>query len=173
MKPSHLFHGFLDVIPIGARAAAWVEKYLMEGRPQLLTVEHDALFVSDYGEAVSGEFVAAKIRRYKAFAGIDKAGAVHLLRHACATHMLEGGADTRLIQAMLGHANLATTQIYTHVSIDKLKEIHAATHPARLERRQDGERGDDGLIGRVASSAASSALLAMLDADESDDEDSP
>lgn len=74
-----------------------------------------------------------------AFAGIDKPGATHLFRHACATHMLENGADIRYIQALLGHANLATTEIYTHVSIEKLQKIHAATHPARLTR---AERSD-------------------------------
>jgi integrase/recombinase XerD len=68
------------------------------------------------------------------FAGIKKPGACHLFRHACATHMLENGADTRFIQALLGHADIGTTQIYTRVSIDKLREIHDATHPAKLHR---------------------------------------
>jgi len=149
------------VIPIGERAAAWVEKYLMEARPELLTTAHDTLFVTDYGEAVSPEFVAARMRRYKAFAGIDKPGNVHLLRHACATHMLEGGADTRFIQAMLGHANLATTQIYTHVSIDKLKEIHAATHPARLERATERVQA---AVSEKVSMALDAQTQALLDA---------
>ena len=140
------------VIPIGERACAWVEKYLTEARTLLITGAAEALFVSDYGEPVTPEFVAAKVKRYMQFAGIDKPGATHLFRHACATHMLENGADTRFIQAMLGHADLATTQIYTHVSIEKLKEIHAATHPARLHKeakdntdathmQRDGEDG--------------------------------
>ena len=81
--------------------------------------------------------VSIKVKRYLTLAGIDMPGAAHLLRHACATHMLEGGADIRFIQALLGHRNLETTEIYTHVSIDKLKAIHAATHPARLRRRDD------------------------------------
>ncbi|MEO5558704.1 MAG: tyrosine-type recombinase/integrase, partial [Dokdonella sp.] len=72
-------------------------------------------------------------------AGIVKRGACHLFRHTAATLMLENGADVRYIQEMLGHANLATTQIYTHVSIAKLRQIHAATHPgAKLQRRPDG-----------------------------------
>lgn len=124
------------VIPIGARACAWIDKYLLESRAQLVTGDCAALFVTDYGEGVLPEYVAAKVKRYMAFAGIDKPGATHLFRHACATHMLENGADIRFIQAMLGYANLQTTEIYTHVSIDKLREIHAATHPARLERAQ-------------------------------------
>ena len=122
------------VIPIGMRAAAWVEKYLQESRPQLAVGDSEALFLTDYGLPVTPEYVAERVRRYMAFAGIDKPGATHLLRHACATHMLENGADTRFIQALLGHETLATTQIYTHVSIDKLREIHDATHPAKLHR---------------------------------------
>ena len=78
--------------------------------------------------------MAERVRRYMHFAGIKKPGACHLFRHACATHMLENGADTRFIQALLGHADLGTTQIYTRVSIDKLREIHDATHPAKLHR---------------------------------------
>jgi len=122
------------VVPIGARAAAWVDKYLQEGRPQLLLADNETLFLTDYGEPITPEYVAERVRRYMHFAGIDKPGATHLLRHACATHMLENGADTRFIQALLGHADLGTTQIYTHVSIDKLRQIHDATHPAKLHR---------------------------------------
>jgi integrase/recombinase XerD len=70
-------------------------------------------------------------------------GACHLLRHACATHMLENGADIRFIQALLGHADLRSTQIYTHVSIIKLKEVHAATHPT-------GRAGREGPPGRTS-----------------------
>ncbi len=122
------------VVPIGERACLWINKYLLESRPELVAGDCDALFVTDYGEGITAEYLAAKVRRYMEFAGIDKPGATHLFRHACATHMLENGADIRFIQAMLGHANLQTTEIYTHVSIDKLQEIHAATHPARMER---------------------------------------
>lgn len=125
------------VVPLGERAAAWLDKYLSEARPELLAADTEALFLTDYGEAVSPEYVAAKVKRYMRFAGIDKPGSTHLLRHACATHMLEGGADIRFIQEMLGHANLETTEIYTHVSIDKLIAVHQATHPSRLQRRQD------------------------------------
>ena len=130
------------VVPIGARASAWLDKYLTEARPQLLAAEQDALFITDYGEPVSPDYLAAKVKRYMQFAGIERNGATHLFRHACATHMLEGGADIRFIQAMLGHATLATTQIYTHVSIDKLQAIHTATHPARLERVREGSDSD-------------------------------
>ncbi len=120
------------VVPLGERAAAWVDKYLVEARGQLLAGHLEALFVTDYGEAVAPNYVSDKVKRYMEFAGIHKPGSAHLLRHACATHMLDNGADIRFIQDLLGHAMLSTTEIYTHVSIEKLQQIHAATHPARL-----------------------------------------
>lgn len=123
------------IVPLGEQAAAWLDKYLMQSRPQLLAADTDALFVTDYGEPISPAWLADKVKRYMQFAGIDRPGATHLFRHACATHMLENGADIRYIQEMLGHANLATTEIYTHVAIDKLQRIHAATHPAGKLRR--------------------------------------
>ncbi len=142
------------VIPIGELAAAWVARYQAEARPLLMVADHDTLFVTDYGEPVTVTFVANRVRRYKGFANITKPGGPHMFRHACATHMLEGGADIRFIQAMLGHVNLATTQVYTHVSIDKLKEIYAATHPARLARAQAGAEEENAANGLLAASAA-------------------
>ena len=100
------------VIPIGERACAWVEKYLTEARPALLVADSEFLFLTDYGEPMTPEFLAGKVKRYMEFAGVAKSGACHLFRHACATHMLDNGADIRFIQAMLGHANLQTTEIY-------------------------------------------------------------
>jgi integrase/recombinase XerD len=92
-------------------------------------------------------------------AGMNE-GSCHALRHACATHMLENGADVRFIQVLLGHAELTSTQIYTHVAIGKLKEIHAATHPAGL-----GERVHE--LNDVDDSAAASLLAAIeAEADE-------
>jgi integrase/recombinase XerD len=128
------------VVPLGERAAAWLAKYLIEARPALLAANNEALFITDLGEPILPENLADKVKRYMHRAGIDKVGAVHLFRHACATHMLENGADIRYIQALLGHASVATTEIYTHVSIEKLQQIHAATHPARLTRTR---RADD------------------------------
>ena len=122
------------VVPLGDRASAWIDKYLTEARPELIATDTEALFLTDYGEPVKPDYVANKMKRYMQFAGINKPGSTHLLRHACATHMLEGGADIRYIQEMLGHANLETTEIYTHVSIDKLVEIHRASHPSKLKR---------------------------------------
>ena len=123
------------VVPLGERAMAWLDRYITEARKQLMTGDTDALFLTDYGEPVQPAYVADKVKRYMQFAGVHKAGSTHLLRHACATHMLEGGADIRYIQEMLGHANLETTEIYTHVSIDKLIAVHGATHPSRLTKR--------------------------------------
>ncbi len=99
------------VVPLGERACAWLDKYLTEARPQLLAADTTALFLTDYGEPVGADFVSGKVKRYMEFAGVHKVGSAHLLRHACATHMLEGGADIRFIQAMLGHADIGTTQI--------------------------------------------------------------
>jgi integrase/recombinase XerD len=94
-----------------------------------------------------------------------KGGGCHAFRHACATHMLENGADIRYIQAILGHSELSTTQIYTHVAIGKLKAVHELTHPARLQRRQ----GDTSDASTSALAASREALLAALDAEQAED----
>jgi integrase/recombinase XerD len=145
------------VVPIGERALAWLDRYLLEARPLLIAAKIDALFVTDYGEQVSPEFVAQHVKRYMDFAGVNKPGATHVLRHAMATHMLEAGADVRILQALLGHSNLNTTEIYTHVSIEHLRAIHDATHPARLMRQEPSAAS--------AASVASEALLDALDDD--------
>ena len=121
------------VIPVGERAALWLAKYVETVRPALQRRADDpALFLTDYGERFEKNRLGDLVRRHLDWAGISIPGACHLLRHACATHMLENGADIRFIQALLGHADLRSTQIYTHVSIGKLKEVHAATHPAGM-----------------------------------------
>jgi integrase/recombinase XerD len=118
------------VVPLGARAAAWLDRYLVEARPRLLGEASEALFVTDWGQKLTPDLAARIVGRAKSRAGVDKPGGCHLLRHACATHMLEGGADVRHIQALLGHASLSSTERYTHVAITKLQEVHARTHPA-------------------------------------------
>lgn len=119
------------LIPIGERALRWTRKYLEEVRPgHVLKPDDGTLFLTEYGEAFRKSRLTDLVRKYILAAGIDKPGACHLFRHSMATHMLENGADIRFIQAILGHSNLFTTEIYTHVSIKKLKEVHAATHPA-------------------------------------------
>ncbi len=147
------------VVPLGSRAIAWLNKYLTESRPQLLTDDTPALFLTDYGEPMQPHYVADKVKRYMEFANVNKPGSTHLLRHACATHMLEGGADIRYIQEMLGHANLQTTEIYTHVSIDKLIAVHGATHPSRLQRQR--ERQNPARLDEASGSAAEAFLDAL------------
>jgi integrase/recombinase XerD len=122
------------VIPIGDRAIAWISKYLDEARYQF-AVEPDEghLFLTHTGELITTNRFTQLVRDYVKAADIGKTGSCHLFRHSMATLMLENGADIRYIQAMLGHAKLETTEIYTQVSIRKLKEIHTATHPAKLE----------------------------------------
>jgi integrase/recombinase XerD len=121
-------------VPLGSRAIQWLKRYLEEIRPAIV-IEPDegTLFVHEFGEPFSKNRLSDMIKKYLRAAGVDKPGAAHLFRHAMATHMLTNGADIRFIQAILGHAQLTTTEIYTHVTIAKLKEVHAMTHPA--ERR--------------------------------------
>jgi integrase/recombinase XerD len=133
------------IIPIGDRAAAWIEKYVRESRA-LLAVEPDdgTVFLSNAGEPFSLDHLSDLVRVHvDAALSVDgkpgKRGACHLFRHTMATLMLEGGADIRYIQQMLGHADLSTTQIYAQVSIRQLKQIHTATHPAHLPPAQTPE----------------------------------
>jgi integrase/recombinase XerD len=157
------------VVPIGDRAAAWLGKYVDEVRPQLAREpDGGSLFITDYGEPFEKNRLGDLVRRYLDYAGVKAPGSCHLLRHACATHMLENGADIRFIQALLGHADLSSTQIYTNVSILKLKEIHAATHPARLERRQDASATLGMVDHRQGAQHTASALLAALVAEADD-----
>ena len=133
------------MIPIGERAVAWIEKYVTEVRPGLV-VEPDVhadgggtLFLTNTGESFTPNRLTQLVRNYVDQAQIGKRGACHLFRHTMATIMLENGADIRFIQEMLGHVKIDTTQIYTQVSIRKLKQIHTATHPARLARTKTAD----------------------------------
>ena len=130
------------VVPMGERAQAWVMKYVDEMRPKLAGAQDDGtLFLGDAGEGLHVDYFSQLVREYLVKAGISKPGACHLFRHTMATVMLEGGADVRFVQEMLGHASLETTQLYTRVTVEKLKAVHAATHPgARLLRSE--KRGD-------------------------------
>ena len=124
------------MVPVGERAIAWCEKYIYEVRPgYVVEPDEGRLFLTAEGESFSANRLTQLVRNYVNAADIGKKGACHLFRHTMATLMLENGADIRFIQQMLGHADLNSTQIYTHVSIRKLKEIHTATHPAKLERK--------------------------------------
>jgi len=117
------------IVPIGARALAWIDLYLAEVRPlYAIGYSGDALFLSRERRPLRECSLWRVAHRSIAEAG--KTGACHAFRHTAATQMLEGGADIRFIQAMLGHAGLSTTEIYTQVSIQSLKRVHAATHPS-------------------------------------------
>ncbi len=149
-------------LPIGERACRWVDKYLLEVRPEILSGHDDqTLFLNDFGQPMSANFLGDLIRRHVEAAGITTPGACHVFRHAMATHMLENGADIRFIQVMLGHANLETTQIYTHVSMTKLKEIHSATHPARTTRNPGGQASPTNAV-------TGQAMQILLDESEDD-----
>ncbi len=119
------------MIPIGQRALAWITRYRDEVRPSLVR-EPDAgtLFLTNLNEPFTPNRLTQLARDYIDRADIGKRGSCHLFRHTCATLMLENGADIRFIQQLLGHAELSTTQIYTQVSIQKLCQVHAATHPS-------------------------------------------
>jgi len=121
------------MIPMGERAFSWVRKYLDDARPSLaLSPDDGTVFLTNAGLPFEANRLTQLVRDYVDKAEIGKTGSCHLFRHTCATLMLEGGADIRFIQQMLGHAKLETTQIYTQVSIRQLKEVHTRTHPARL-----------------------------------------
>ena len=127
------------VVPIGQRACRWTLKYLYDVRPQYIDGEdHATLFLAKHGEAMQGKQLSVIVKKTIETANLERFqdthpnAACHLLRHACATHMLENGADIRYIQALLGHADLSTTEVYTRVSIQQLKAVHDRTHPARM-----------------------------------------
>ena len=126
------------MLPIGERALAWTVKYRDDVRPELACGADDAtLFLTTLGEAFAPNRMTQMVREYIDAADTGKRGSCHLFRHTMETPMLENGADIHYIQARLGHAELSTTQIYTQVSVRKLKAIHTATHPAKPIGRVD------------------------------------
>jgi integrase/recombinase XerD len=132
------------MIPIGERAVQWIGKYLEATRPELACGRDEGeLFLSHCGEAISPNGLTNLVRNYIDKARIGKRGSCHLFRHTLATLMLENGADIRFIQEMLGHAKLDTTQIYTQISIKRLKEVHTQTHPAKAKRTKQEARDEE------------------------------
>ena len=123
------------VVPIGDRALAWVRKYLDDDRPRFAIEPDDGwLFLNEDGEAVAPGWLSRLTRVHIDNAAIGKTGSCHIFRHTMATLMLDAGADLRVIQEILGHASLETTQVYTRVSVQRLKNAHTLAHPAKLER---------------------------------------
>lgn len=155
------------MVPIGERALAWVAKYREDVRGDFACGADDGtLFLTTLGEAFVPGRMTQLVRGYVTAADLGKRGSCHLFRHSMATLMLENGADIRFIQAMLGHAELSTTQIYTQVSIRMLKQIHTATHPGRpiSPRGRQPDAGDAARDGRET-------LLAVLDAEAAEDDE--
>jgi integrase/recombinase XerD len=139
LQDINLERGFLMVmgkgskeraVPMGEVAAAAVRRYLESGRTALLNgTESDFLFISSKRRGITRQMFWERIKSYALKAGIGKAISPHTLRHSFATHLLDNGADLRAVQAMLGHSDISTTQIYTHVSRERLRRIHEKYHP--------------------------------------------
>jgi integrase/recombinase XerD len=122
------------VVPVGKKAQDAIEHYLAAGRPKLLTTRSPAnLFLTRRGTPFAPVTMWQRIKRHAARAGIKRNLTPHMLRHSFATHLLEHGADLRVIQELLGHANISTTEVYTHVTASRLRDIHRQFHP-RSER---------------------------------------
>ena len=165
------------MIPIGERALRWIDRYQTQVRPELVIERgHTTLFLTQAGEAFTPDRLTQLVRGYVNAADTGKSGSCHLFRHTMATLMLENGADIRYIQAMLGHAELSTTQIYTQVSIRKLKEIHSATHPAKVRSarvKAENNAVDESVIvvAAPASEPTVNDILAVLTAEADEESD--
>ncbi|MHB0885102.1 MAG: site-specific tyrosine recombinase XerD [Bacillota bacterium] len=118
------------IVPLGSVAQRSVQEFLQRGRPRLVkSADEQALFVNHHGRRLTRQGFWKIVKKYAADARIDKEITPHTLRHSFATHLLENGADLRSVQEMLGHADISTTQIYTHITKGRLKEVYAKTHP--------------------------------------------
>jgi integrase/recombinase XerD len=113
------------IVPLGRAAVEAIEKYLKQGHPELQKRGRAAgrLFLSSRGEALTRQWIWRLVK------STDSHASPHMLRHSCATHMVEGGADLRTVQTLLGHADIATTQVYTHLALGRLKAVHREHHP--------------------------------------------
>ena len=119
------------LVPFGEIATQWLDKYLSSTRDEIIKDKFvtDVLFPSIRGKAMTRQTFWYMIKRYTVSAGIKKSISPHILRHAFATHLINHGADLRVVQMLLGHSDISTTQIYTHVARERLKDIHAEHHP--------------------------------------------
>jgi integrase/recombinase XerD len=123
------------IVPVGSYALAAVEAYLVRGRPELVTTGKGtpALFLNARGGRLSRQSAWAVLVRTAERAGVTRDVSPHTLRHSFATHLLDGGADVRVVQELLGHASVTTTQVYTLVTVDSLREVFASAHPRARE----------------------------------------
>jgi len=118
------------LVPLGEEAVSWLQRYLSESRPFLVkTKQSESMFVTRRGGAMTRQAFWYIIKRYASTAAIQKDLSPHTLRHSFATHLLNNGADLRVVQMLLGHSDLSTTQIYTHVAKERLKDLHEQHHP--------------------------------------------
>ncbi len=118
------------LIPFGEIASDWIKRYLQQARPEIMKGKiNDALFVTARGSAMTRQMFWTLIKKYSQYADINSPLSPHTLRHAFATHLINHGADLRVVQLLLGHADISTTQIYTHVAKERLKRLHQAHHP--------------------------------------------
>jgi integrase/recombinase XerD len=118
------------LVPLGEEALNWLRRYLKEARPKILQQRAaDAMFVTNRGGAMTRQSFWHLLKRYSTQAGLTRSISPHTLRHAFATHLLNHGADLRVVQLLLGHSDISTTQIYTHVARERLKQLHAKHHP--------------------------------------------
>jgi integrase/recombinase XerD len=155
-------------VPIGERAAAWLKKYIAEARPQLALEPDDlTVFLTAEGEPFSRDHLTSTVRQHIAAAKTGKVGACHLLRHCMATHMHENGADIRFIQQILGHEDIKTTQIYTHVALRALQQVYAATHPTAFLEKEKTPQPSNGNHGEAQT--AITDLLTTLDREADED----
>lgn len=159
------------LIPLGERALHWVQEYLDRSRPLLAWNQQDSsLFLGQEGMALSPTWLSTHVASYVKRASLGKAGGCHLFRHTMATLMLEGGADIRYIQAMLGHAEMSTTQIYAQVAIRQLQLVHASTHPGAQRRvRGAATAATNGEAPAAAENAAETLLAALAAENEEED----
>jgi integrase/recombinase XerD len=159
------------LIPLGERALHWVQTYLDKSRPQLTWNQQEkTLFLSREGGLLNYAWLSTQIAQYVKRAQLGKQGGCHLFRHTMATLMLEGGADIRFIQVMLGHAEMSTTQIYTQVAIRQLQLVHAKTHPGARRRAQSSADVPDGSKSAITTNDSAAALFAALDAEQEDEQ---
>lgn len=133
------------LVPLGGAAINALEVYLVRGRPAFVRTSNPAVFLNSRGARLSRQSAWAVVSTAAGRAGLSQRVSPHTLRHSFATHLVERGADVRVVQELLGHASVTTTQIYTKVTVDTLREIYAASHPRARPSGASGERSEPGL----------------------------
>ncbi len=146
-------------VPIGKQALGWLETYLCDVRLQYQVPDSpENVFLTDTGEALDRHWLSRRVTAYIQKAGVSRTGSCHLIRHTMATLLLDNGADIRILQELLGHASISTTEVYTHVAIHKLKAVHQSLHPAH-----------QGTSAPATEAGSKTELLALLAAEASED----